>query len=221
MVVRTIDQRCKATYEISIYELSHRLSTQITTYNFPTMNRPRNHQQRPPRQQDARPYAASVPTLRQVTPGVDVSIVLKEDQPTGREVQGTVDSLLTRGNHPRGIKVRLTDGRVGRVQRMAKSPSLPQQQAQQPAATFLANYRREGTQLPSMRDVRNEDYLEGPPPRTLFDFLRPDDRNDSIAGLHNQSDDVTFSSVTAKCPICNDFEGDEVAVSHHVETHLT
>ncbi|KAH6722637.1 hypothetical protein BKA61DRAFT_453445, partial [Leptodontidium sp. MPI-SDFR-AT-0119] len=41
------------------------------------------------------------------------------DQPTGRQVQGTVAELLTRGNHPRGIKVRLQDGRVGRVQRMA------------------------------------------------------------------------------------------------------
>ncbi|RAK91821.1 hypothetical protein BO79DRAFT_243482 [Aspergillus costaricaensis CBS 115574] len=53
-----------------------------------------------------------------VRPGAGVHIVLKKDQPTGRTVSGTVGEVLTRGNHPRGIKVRLTDGRVGRVQAM-------------------------------------------------------------------------------------------------------
>ncbi|KAK4119796.1 hypothetical protein N657DRAFT_245948 [Parathielavia appendiculata] len=61
----------------------------------------------------------SVPTTKDVVPGALVNIVLKADQPTGRTVQGAVLQLLTRGNHPRGIKVRLTDGRVGRVQSMA------------------------------------------------------------------------------------------------------
>lgn len=60
-----------------------------------------------------------VPTTQQVIVGAPVSIVLKVDQPTGREVQGIVAELLTNENHPRGIKVRLQDGRVGRVQRMA------------------------------------------------------------------------------------------------------
>ncbi|ROV94448.1 hypothetical protein VSDG_05984 [Cytospora chrysosperma] len=60
-----------------------------------------------------------VPTISQVIPGAAVNIVLKADQPTGRTVQGVVRDVLTRGNHPRGIKVRLADGRVGRVQNMA------------------------------------------------------------------------------------------------------
>lgn len=60
-----------------------------------------------------------MPTVEQVRQGATVSVVLKEDQPTGRQVQGFVAELLTRGNHPRGIKVRLSDGRVGRVQRLA------------------------------------------------------------------------------------------------------
>lgn len=47
-----------------------------------------------------------------------VAIVLKPDQGSGREVEGTVLEILTRGDHPRGVKVRLTDGRVGRVQRL-------------------------------------------------------------------------------------------------------
>lgn len=66
----------------------------------------------------ARPDLLPLPTTREVVPGAAVSIVLKEDQRTGIEVQGTVQDLLTRGDHPRGIKVRLRDGRIGRVQRM-------------------------------------------------------------------------------------------------------
>lgn len=63
------------------------------------------------------------PTTQQVRPGAGVHIVLKKDQPIGRTVSGTVGEVLTRGNHPRGIKVRLTDGRVGRVQAMNTNPS--------------------------------------------------------------------------------------------------
>jgi uncharacterized repeat protein (TIGR03833 family) len=60
----------------------------------------------------------NVPSYNQIPPGTLVSIVLKEDQPTGRQVQGIVGEILTGGNHPRGIKVRLRDGRVGRVQKL-------------------------------------------------------------------------------------------------------
>ncbi|KAK3934518.1 hypothetical protein QBC46DRAFT_75867 [Diplogelasinospora grovesii] len=62
-----------------------------------------------------------VPTTKDVVPGALVEIVLKADQPTGRTVSGTVREVLTRGNHPRGIKVRLADGRIGRVQRLASA----------------------------------------------------------------------------------------------------
>ncbi|KAK5171864.1 uncharacterized protein LTR77_003500 [Saxophila tyrrhenica] len=82
----------------------------------------RQQRPRPNRGGQAQPRnsrGANVPTTAQVVPGAAVSIVLKADQPTGREVQGTVKDLLTRGEHPRGIKVRLQDGKVGRVQRMA------------------------------------------------------------------------------------------------------
>jgi uncharacterized repeat protein (TIGR03833 family) len=197
------------------------------------MNR-NNRQQRPPRQQHGqsggrqprtpRDSMANVPTIQQVTPGASVSIVLKEDQPTGREVQGVVQNLLTRGNHPRGIKVRLNDGRVGRVQRMADSQTPPQQppaqqQQQQPTTGFVV--RREGRQAPTYTDVRNDEYPSLPPPRTLFDFLpeiETESRDTDVAEA--QSEPVTFSSATVKCPICQTFEGDEAAVTHHVEEHL-
>ncbi|KAI0970628.1 hypothetical protein F4678DRAFT_462329 [Xylaria arbuscula] len=60
-----------------------------------------------------------VPRTYQVIPGALVNIVLKADQRTGRQVRGTVQDVLTRGDHHRGIKVRLSDGRIGRVQSMA------------------------------------------------------------------------------------------------------
>ena len=50
-------------------------------------------------------------------PGMTVDIVLKIDQPTGRLTRGVVGRLLTnKSYHPRGIKVMLEDGQVGRVQ---------------------------------------------------------------------------------------------------------
>jgi uncharacterized repeat protein (TIGR03833 family) len=48
--------------------------------------------------------------------GAEVQIVLKKDQRTGRLTRGKVREILTRSaKHPHGIKVRLTDGKVGRV----------------------------------------------------------------------------------------------------------
>jgi uncharacterized repeat protein (TIGR03833 family) len=60
-----------------------------------------------------------VPKMSQLRKGVGVRIVLKADQRTGRLTTGNVSDILTRGDHPRGIKVRLTDGQVGRVQALA------------------------------------------------------------------------------------------------------
>ena len=48
--------------------------------------------------------------------GLEVDIVLKKDQRTGTTTRGVVKDLLTNSSfHPHGIKVRLTDGQVGRV----------------------------------------------------------------------------------------------------------
>ena len=49
--------------------------------------------------------------------GLKVSIVLKQDQRSGNLTQGIVKDILTNSpTHPHGIKVRLQDGQVGRVQ---------------------------------------------------------------------------------------------------------
>jgi len=48
--------------------------------------------------------------------GMQVIIVMKEDQRTGRLTEGIVKDILTKSpKHPHGIKVRLETGEVGRV----------------------------------------------------------------------------------------------------------
>ena len=52
-----------------------------------------------------------------IHPGLKVKIVLKKDQRTNKRTLGVVKKLLTSSKyHPRGIKVMLEDGQVGRVQ---------------------------------------------------------------------------------------------------------
>ena len=56
--------------------------------------------------------------------GSEVDIVLKADQKTGKLTHGKVANILTSSKvHHRGIKVRLEDGQVGRVQLIY--PSFP------------------------------------------------------------------------------------------------
>lgn len=51
-----------------------------------------------------------------VYPGLQVEIILKKDQRTGKTTKGIVKDLLTSAPyHSRGIKVRLEDGNIGRV----------------------------------------------------------------------------------------------------------
>ena len=48
--------------------------------------------------------------------GLHVKIILKQDQKSGKLTEGIVKDILTNSpTHPHGIKVRLKDGRVGRV----------------------------------------------------------------------------------------------------------
>ncbi len=52
-----------------------------------------------------------------IRPGIRVEIILKKDQRTGKRTVGTVKDILTSSSfHSRGIKVRLEDGQIGRVQ---------------------------------------------------------------------------------------------------------
>lgn len=59
-----------------------------------------------------------------IHPGLEVDIVLKQDQRTGKTTRGIVKDLLTKSpTHPHGIKVRLQDGQVGRVKHIVSSKS--------------------------------------------------------------------------------------------------
>ena len=52
----------------------------------------------------------------EIRAGMEVSIVLKQDQRSGTLTRGIVRDILTNSaNHPHGIKVRLEGGQVGRV----------------------------------------------------------------------------------------------------------
>ena len=57
--------------------------------------------------------------LRDIKPGIKVDIVLKKDQRSGTLTRGIIKNILTKSpSHPHGIKVRLEDGKVGRVKKI-------------------------------------------------------------------------------------------------------
>ena len=63
-------------------------------------------------------------TRAQIKLGMAVLIVLKQDQRTGKLTKGIVKDILTSSpNHPHGIKVRLTNGQVGRVKEIVSVDS--------------------------------------------------------------------------------------------------
>jgi len=58
------------------------------------------------------------PNRERITPGMQVLIVMKKDQRTGKLTEGVVKDILTKSrSHPHGIKVRLESGQIGRVKK--------------------------------------------------------------------------------------------------------
>lgn len=54
---------------------------------------------------------------KDIRPGLRVAVICKQDQRSSKRTIGIVQAILTSSaSHPHGIKVRLTDGQVGRVQ---------------------------------------------------------------------------------------------------------
>ncbi|KAN0107949.1 DUF2196 domain containing protein [Hyaloscypha variabilis] len=195
-----------------------------------------------------------VPNISQVVPGAPVSIVLKADQPTGNEVQGIVAELLTQGDHPRGIKVRLQDGRVGRVQRMVSeetakagseglsglgrngelgmASSIGVQMTPGPSATPIGgftgrrygDFRLEEPDEPPNAGLSLSDYVVT---KTKTNKGQKKARNtleteNSAQDGDGQGPTINLSNSTtmARCPVCDEFEGDEAAVAHHVNMHF-
>jgi uncharacterized repeat protein (TIGR03833 family) len=57
-----------------------------------------------------------------IRPGLLVDVVQKSDQKSGKLTRGRVKEILTGSDtHPHGIKVRLEDGRIGRVSRIVST----------------------------------------------------------------------------------------------------
>ncbi|MHC1784382.1 MAG: YwbE family protein [Anaerolineaceae bacterium] len=78
-----------------------------------------------------------LPKRREITPGLRVQVIEKQNQRSGALTEGVVARLLTSSpTHPHGIKVMLTDGKVGRVQMVIKPAADSQTQtAQIPASS--------------------------------------------------------------------------------------
>jgi uncharacterized repeat protein (TIGR03833 family) len=183
----------------------------------------------------------SVPTISNVVPGAHVNIVLKADQPTGRTVSGTVSELLTRGNHPRGIKVRLTDGRVGRVQSMAGSAAPGVSPAQfdintetsidslptPPAYGGRGQYHDIRTEPQPTQQVGLEAYIKpakkrgrGKAKNTRGAASETATGTDSVGVFEDAVDRSAPGSEETACPVCGDFTGDVAALTHHVQSHF-
>ncbi len=76
-----------------------------------------------------------VPTRQEIKIGSRVKVIEKVNYETGEVTEGTVAQILTsKPNHPRGIKVRLTNGIVGRVQALGGQPIVPVE-TQEPEVT--------------------------------------------------------------------------------------
>jgi uncharacterized repeat protein (TIGR03833 family) len=68
-----------------------------------------------------------------IRPGVEVTIVLKKDQSSGKLTRGVVADVLTNSSfHPHGIKVRLVSGDVGRVQEVLTADEAQRDEAAKP-----------------------------------------------------------------------------------------
>ncbi|CAK7226904.1 hypothetical protein SBRCBS47491_006386 [Sporothrix bragantina] len=163
-----------------------------------------------------------VPTISQVVPGAYVNIVLKQDQPTGRTVHGTVQNVLTRGNHPRGIKVRLSDGRVGRVQTMASADAPAASSVSSSATTAYASATSDTADAPR-EQIGLDAYIRTAPKqqkRRGNRAVSPAATTTTATSTAAMTGPTTSTAVTTTCPVCGDFEGDEAAVSHHVATHF-
>ncbi|KAK5625378.1 hypothetical protein RRF57_001094 [Xylaria bambusicola] len=191
-----------------------------------------------------------VPRTHQVIPGALVNIVLKADQRTGHQVRGTVAHVLTRGDHHRGIKVRLVDGRVGRVQSMASSADSvsltqsstgststdnPSLSSPVPLTSENAGAQRGQGRPPRYRGARLEEPLDVAheqlnlgayivPSRRRGGNKKSSDANQAVEESRHKNgssnDEPDVTSAIATCPVCGAFEGDETAVAHHVAEHF-
>lgn len=109
----------------------------------------------------------AVPKSSQLFPGLNVHIVLKADQRSGKLTPGKITDILTKGDHPRGIKVRLADGQIGRVQSIysGDASSSVSSAPDQTSASFHAS-----PSYPSRRGLQQDVRSDGHDPAAISDM---------------------------------------------------
>ncbi|KAF2267853.1 hypothetical protein CC78DRAFT_50492 [Lojkania enalia] len=216
---------------------NHSQNSQSNSSRGPSSsNNSSNYQ--PPR---LKPAYTPVPAYSVIVVGNGVSIILKQDQSIGHQVQGIVAELLTRGDHPRGVKVRLRDGRVGRVQALVSEEEGVRgenivrgtdaglgrngEASSSPAPGQGRGRGRGGQNFRHVQDSRDDGYMwDESRSRNLSEYFSGLDleSQDEIGGwaASERSTVPEVKSEMVKCPVCGIFEGDERAVAHHVEGHF-
>ncbi|KAJ3114595.1 hypothetical protein HDU96_001897 [Phlyctochytrium bullatum] len=120
---------------------------------------------KPPASRQGKPAAlrprpsSPIPGYDDLRKGFGVGIIMKQDQVSGRCVEGFVEEVLTAGDHPRGVKVRLRDGRVGRVQYL--TGRLEKNEAPPPSKTIGDKLRSEikASPLPSSKPAGQSTFI--------------------------------------------------------------
>jgi len=72
------------------------------------------------------------------------------------------------------------------------------------------------------RDIRLDDDGEAPAEEIdLFAYVKPA-KQKKRGGVEEEEvvKEAASAAATASCPVCGEFEGDEMAVAHHVESHF-
>lgn len=122
-------------------------------------------------------------------PGLKVQIVLKQDQRSGKLTSGVIQEILTpSANHPHGIKVRLSDGQVGRVKQILLG------------ALCLALVSLSGTSATSAPrdypDLRQVTFNQVKPNQTLSIELKPNEHSLLFyAHAQNKNENMTLLEI--------------------------
>ena len=138
-----------------------------------------------------------LPKRNQITKGCNVSIETKQNQGTGKLVEGIVENILTSSEfHPHGIKVRLHDGQIGRVKIIDRSKSI----------LVSTNEDLNKRNIPKIEDVNNE-FKEFYQYDSSMENIINDESEKKTKSIEGIKRSVQERFVTAVCSFGNSYEG--------------
>ncbi|KAL8846120.1 MAG: hypothetical protein Q9221_008766 [Calogaya cf. arnoldii] len=116
-----------------------------------------------------------VPRQRDLQRGTPVNIILKADQRSGKLTSGQIQDILTRGDHPHGIKVRLSDGQIGRVQslRTNSTSAAHQSMSSEPAPSTAFGHRSTGNNDEASHTYQAATGFPAQTGTNLMDYVKP------------------------------------------------